>query len=188
MHADRDLDVDVPCWICDGDGTDPVTKTDLDGTELTFECRFCAGTGIANHFGPSHPGPQGRDADGDHVIMRAWVDEQTGALHVHRLTVDHPTMPAFDQRFGPSTNADLSGPPKADYEADIRDQLQNKPLGTGTPYPSGLDKSAFPGGTWPADGDLTINQAIALYQGRDRDHRDDGLVAGLKEIKARLDL
>lgn len=178
-----DLDALVDCWVCSGSGDDPVAKNGA--------CRFCGGGGEANHYGPEHPGEQGQDNDGDHVIMDAWVNPSNDALYTHRLTVDHPTMPAFNQRFGPSTNADLSEPPKSEYAQDTLDQLNNEPIGTNTNTDNvyavngrEVAESKFPGGSWPGGGDLTPKQAEAWQRARG----DSGLANELAAIADRLDL
>lgn len=157
-----ELDADIQCPICSGTGDEP-------GESQAYGvCPRCNGTGTINRY---RDGP-----DGEIVISERYEDRGDHVVSVvETVPIRCEDTGGFEGRFGTWTPSDVTTGPMADYQDDVKDQLKNNPLGTGGPYQlpdtepyngARVSASDLPGGQWPADGDLTMNQVVSWYRTR----------------------
>lgn len=156
MHA-TDLDKDIDCPACGGTGASLETDT-------RNACPACEGSGAFNRY---------QDADENEVIVGPVNYYQRGPAIVvekkARMPVEDDEIGGFNGRFGTFEPSN----PVPDFPQDLLDQTKNQPLGTntdadGTYSVNGttFDASTLPGGSWPSDGGLNIDQVIGWQKGR----------------------
>lgn len=128
------------------------------------------------------PVPFNRLNDGkpDHVILDVRVTA-SGHVVVEEMPIRDERTGGLEGRFGDWTPSDVNSGPMADYQPDMRDQLQNNPIGGGNPsfeyevYGRTISEADFPNGA-PADPDLGVDEVVAWAKAR-----GDGHFAGIME-------
>jgi len=115
------------------------------------------------------------DGRAGHVVIGVRLSPQDRIL-VEQLPARDENTGGLEGRFGTWTPTNIDTGPMADYEADVRDALSNRPLGSRAPYEVyGREISAndMAGGTWPADNDLSAAQVREWARARGDDHLTD---------------
>jgi len=103
-----------------------------------------------------------RRQDGPPGAVVLDVRVEHGYVVVETMPETDEETGGFEGRYGPWTPQNIDSGPMADYQPDTRDQLGNDPLGLNGPYEvfgNTIQAADLPGGTWPADADLTAKQA-----------------------------
>jgi hypothetical protein len=152
----KDLDRDVECPVCGGNGEEP-TENDVWG-----ECPQCGGQGTINRY---RDGPEG-----EVVLSERFRDEGTHAVHlVHSMPENDDGTGGFNERYGDAIPENIP----TDADPDLKDRLANNPLGTNTDSDGAyttengktFDDSALPNG-WPNDPDLGVDEVISWLDAR----------------------
>ena len=145
----KDLNEEIKCPICDGEGEDPVQGVcpECSGDGITpqqtmggsmepqncetcngsgripTDCRRCDGAGSINRYGPENHSER---FSGNIVVLAEEISDVTNALHVESMPISNKKRGGFNERYGDKIIEDISVSPVSGYVMDMKDRVQNQ--------------------------------------------------------------